>query len=82
MAEARDMIAKTNRSEIIHGHVHHEKSMSVSVDTNVTMKMRFQPALCATDAYHYNNGWIGEPGANLLIYNEDGLEMDRPLKFK
>lgn len=58
------------------GHVHHKKSIApVMIDEQSGLVVEFLEALCATDAWHANSGYIGsQKGASAFEYHKtEGL---------
>ena len=58
------------------GHVHHKKAIApVVIDEQSGLVVEFLEALCATDAWHSNSGYIGsQKGASAFEYHKfDGL---------
>jgi hypothetical protein len=64
------------------GHVHHKKSMApVVIDEQSGLVVEFLEALCATDAWHANSGYIGsQKGASAFEYHKSEGLLTRHFK--
>ena len=61
------------------GHVHHKKAFApVTVDEQSGLHVEYLEALCATDSWHANAGFVGsQKGASAFEYHKDYGLMTR-----
>jgi hypothetical protein len=72
-AECRDRWGAATCSEWLVGHQHRSRQwVTKNTDTHKGPTVRVLRALAGTDAYHFENGYVGaEPGAECYWYGRD-----------
>lgn len=71
MVENQDIISNYKWKFFLTGHLHHDKMKEIK-----GTKVMTAPALCATDSWHHEHGYVGcvRTSQGILLSEEDGLE--------
>lgn len=74
--EFHEMWGRTTMRYLHLGHVHHKRQFApVMVDEQCGLVVEYLSALCQTDAWHAESGYIGTiRGADGFLYNKSGLD--------